>query len=179
MRPQSLVLPVLAVLVAVLVALFTIIVLGEDSDAPGVDSTPEATASAVPTDENGFGPAPQLGGNVIAIVPDHGATVTQAQATGNPAQGTSGICARVDFEGLPEGNKIMWVQMAVDGEIVTNQLAVSLSEDPAQQTEGTFCYQSDTPIEPGRHSAAVSITDPDNPTGESKQIVGWEFDVSG
>ena len=131
-----------------------------------------ATAPAIPAD---FGPAPKLGGNVKTISPAHAAQVKQASTRSPVAATPKGLCADVNFDGLPENG--LWFRVAFDGKEVTTKLswAVDSKENP---TNGRLCYAPAEGFPVGKHSAALSVQDPNNPAAPTRQIVGWAFEVT-
>ena len=59
-------------------------------------------------------------------------------------------------------------------EVTTKMTWVAASADAL---EGRGCYAPAEGFAPGRHYAAVSVQDPNNPAANPRQVVGWEFDV--
>lgn len=143
---------------------------GDGPDAPA--ATPGATGTpGIPED---FGPAPVLGGNITSITPEHGASVTQASTRTTNLGNPRGICAEVTFDGLPQ--YAQWFRMAVDGVEVTEELLwiVPTREQP---TTGKVCFTPEAGLAVGKHTAALAVQDPNNPLADSKQVVGWAFEV--
>ncbi len=141
--------------------------------------TPQAvqgTAAATATiDQSALGPAPVLGGNITAISPAHGAKVTQAQTRSPNPQNPQGLCAQVNFEGLPENAQ--WFRVAFDGVEVTEKLVwiVKSTTDPK---DGRVCYSPAEGFSVGRHSVAIAVQDPRNASVPTRQVVAWKFDVT-
>lgn len=130
--------------------------------------TPAATRAA-----NDYGPEPALGGNITKIAPAWGQKVSQ-QSTRSPDAGRpGGICAEVNFDGLPEN--VLWFRMAVNGVEVTQRLTwVAASQDA---TEGKMCFAPTEGLPTGRIQAAIAVQNPNNPQENTRQVVAWEFDV--
>jgi hypothetical protein len=146
---------------------------GDGPDEPAAASTPAVEGTpGIPDD---FGPAPLLGGNITAIFPEHGKTVAAALTKSLVDGDGKGVCAKVTFEGLPQ--YAQWFRMAVDGVEVTEELLwiVPTREAP---TNGTMCYTPKDGLSAGKHTAAIAVQDPNNPLAESKQVVGWAFEVA-
>lgn len=138
---------------------------------------PDASPTATPTrDRAAWGPAPVLGGNILVVSPEHATSVTRAATAMSGQVSPRGVCAEVSFEGLPQSGQ--WFRMAVDGEEVTASSDVYWFISSQEATEGTICYAPQAGLEPGRHTAAVSVQNPLNPSAETRQIVGWEFEVT-
>jgi len=138
----------------------------------GAGEPPEATATPDPGD---FGPAPDLSGHVTAISPGHAEVIPQAQTRtvdpGNPR----GVCAETDFEGLSGGG--VWFHMAVDAEIVTDKV-IWIVDSMETPTQGRVCYDPAGGLSVGRHTAAVSVRDPNNLNAPPREIVAWAFEVT-
>ena len=81
----------------------------------------------------------------------------------------------MNFDGLPENG--LWFRVAFDGKEVTTKLswAVDSKENP---TNGRLCYAPAEGFPVGKHSAALSVQDPNNPAAPTRQIVGWAFEVT-
>ena len=136
----------------------------------------QGTAAATATiDQGALGPAPVLGGNVISISPEHGATITQSKTRSPNPQNPQGLCAQVSFDGLPENAQ--WFRIAFDGQEVTEKLVwiVKSTTDPK---DGRVCYSPVDGFTIGRHSAAIAVQDPRNASVPTRQIVAWKFDVT-
>lgn len=138
---------------------------------------PDPAPTATPTrDPAAWGPDPVLGGNILVVSPEHATSVPRA-ATAMVGEVTPrGVCAEVNFEGLPQSGQ--WFRMAVDGQEVTASSDVYWFISSQDATEGTICYAPQAGLEPGRHTAAVSVQNPTNPAADPRQIVGWEFEVT-
>lgn len=141
-------------------------------------STAASTATVLPTRTTGFGQPPVLGGNVTKVSPEHGTTVTQ-QSTRSPiAERPGGVCAEVNFEGLPEN--FQWFRMAITQEgqsplEVTQELTLVAAGQDAE--EGKLCWAPEAGLPVGRYQAAIAVQNPNNPNESTRQLVGWEFDV--
>ncbi len=145
---------------------------GDGPDAPLVAPTATPTAGGTP----GFGPPPVLGGNILVLSPEHAASVPRVATAMVGQLSPRGVCAQVSFEGLPQSGQ--WFRMAVDGEEVTASSDVYWFVSSQEAEGGTICYAPEAGLEPGRHTAALSVTDPMNPAAEARQLVGWAFDVT-
>ncbi len=158
--------------VALAAALLSSAACGDGPDAPATGSTPGASGTpGIPDD---FGPAPLLGGNITKITPEHAAKVPQSSTVTTNLGDPKGICAEVTFDGLPQ--YAQWFRMAVDGVEVTEQLLwiVPTREAP---TRGKVCFTPEKGLAVGKHTAALAVQDPNNPLADSKQVVGWAFEV--
>lgn len=136
--------------------------------------TPVPTKTATPLASE-FGTAPVLGGNITKITPEHASKVTQA-STRSPIQTKpGGICAEVNFKDLPENAQ--WFRMVLDDTEVTTKLTwiVASRENPQ---DGKVCYAPVEGLTPGRHTAAMAVQDPRNPSSTTRQIVAWAFEVT-
>lgn len=130
--------------------------------------TPAATRAA-----NDYGPEPTLGGNITKIAPAWGQKVSQASTRSPDAGRPGGICAEVNFNGLPEN--ALWFRMAVNGVEVTQRLTwVAASQDA---TEGKMCFAPVEGLPTGRIQAAIAVQNPNNAQETTRQVVAWEFDV--
>lgn len=135
----------------------------------------ESPAAPTPTvDPTGFGPPPSLGGNVLAVRPEHAERIPQAETRTPDPTNPRGVCAEVSFVDAPETGR--WFHMAVDGELVTPDLTwiVSSQESPEG---GIMCYAPEEGLSVGRHDAAISVVDPTDPNARPRQIVAWAFEV--
>ena len=137
--------------------------------------SPTAVSGSATVDTQAYpGPDPKLGGNIKVITPTNGQTVTQADTRSPNPQRPRGICFEADFTGLEE--QILWFRMALDDKEVTE----SMTWVVASQTDnkgGRGCYAPAEGFAPGRHSAAVSVRNPNNANEPPKQIVAWRFEV--
>ncbi len=140
-------------------------------DGPDAGPTPTPTV-----DPSAWGPEPVLGGNITVVSPAHATSVPRAQTAMVGEFSPRGVCAEVNFEGLPQSGQ--WFRMAVDGQEVTASSDVYWFLSGQDATEGTICYAPQAGLEPGRHTAAISVQNPTNPAADPRQIVGWEFEVS-
>lgn len=148
---------------------------GDGPDAGPARTSPAGTSGAPGSTVTPFGAAPTLGQNVVKIYPTHAATVKQAAT--RPASPTSRgiLCADVSFEGLGNGNAQAF-RMAYDGSEVTEKLQWFIQA--ALPATGTVCYQPAEGLAIGRHTAALSVSNPNDLTGAPKQVVAWAFDVT-
>lgn len=161
----------LALLGAAPLAAFLLVACGDGKDD---DPTPSPGSSAT-APAGDFGPAPELGGNILKITPAHATKVTQAATRSPNPQRPEGTCAEVSFKDLPDTGR--WFRMAFDGAEVTTELTwiVSSNENP---TGGIMCYAPEEGFKVGKHQVAVSVQDPNNVQARTKQIVGWSFEVT-
>jgi hypothetical protein len=147
---------------------------GNGPDKPGTP-TPGTTAPRGAQTAAPYGPAPKLGGNITAITPGHAEKVAQQSTrTTNPAK-PNGVCFSVSFDGTPEYGQ--WFRMALDDQEVTTKLVWIVPSQNAPTT-GRACYAPVEGIAAGRHTAAVSVQNPRNPTEPTRQIVAWAFEVT-
>lgn len=146
---------------------------GACGDGPDEVATGTATAT---TDPSGFGDPPVLGGNITQVYPEHGTSVPQASTAMAGQLSPRGICAEVNFQDLPQSGQ--WFRMAVDGVEVTDSPDVYWFVPSQEPEEGTICYAPEQGLEPGRHTAALSVQDPMNPAAQARQLIGWAFDVT-
>lgn len=136
--------------------------------------TPTAQASAPSGSSDDFGPAPTLGGNIVKVSPAHAALVKQVSTRSPNATRPNGVCVEVSFEDLPESGR--WFRLALDGTEVTTELTWLVSSN-TNPTGGTMCFAPTEGIAVGKHTAAVSVQDPNNIQARSRQIVAWKFEV--
>lgn len=136
--------------------------------------TPTAQASATSGGSDDFGPAPTLGGNIVKVSPAHAAQVKQVSTRSPNATRPNGVCVEVSFEDLPELGR--WFRLALDGTEVTTQLVWRLGTN-TDPTGGTMCFAPAEGIAVGKHTAAVSVQDPNNIQARTRQIVAWKFEV--
>ncbi len=155
----------------VLVSLF-FAACGDGPDERLLDPTATPTTESDP----GFGAPPVLGGNILVLSPEHAATVPRVATAMVGQVSPRGVCAEVSFEGLPQSGQ--WFRMAVDGEEVTASSDVYWFISSNEADGGTICYAPVAGLEPGRHTAALSVQDPMNPAAEARQLVGWAFAVT-
>ena len=112
-------------------------------DAPS-EPTPTSAPGAPTVAEGAFGPAPPLGGNVLALRPAHGERISQPAT--RPASQTTpgGLCVEVSFTGTPEYGQ--WFRIAFDETEVTEEMTwfvppiveLSMPEIFEGQSEATF-----------------------------------------
>lgn len=158
-------------------------------DGPGVTGTP--TPRTVPTTagrtpDTGAsatawpGPAPRLTANITAITPTHGQQISQADTQSPDAGRPRGVCIEALFKDLPLGEGQLWFRMALDGKEVTDATGSTwlVPTQAADAIGGRFCYAPRAGFAPGRHTAAVSLQNPNNPNEPARQVVGWAFEVT-
>lgn len=167
--PRNVVLVSVAVLLVFVVA-GAAVWAGGNSDDPGAPQSPQSTAT-IPIDE--FGPAPTLGGWVLDVFPAHASAVPQELTRGDNS-GARGVCFEASFHDLPEN--ALWFRMAVDDKEVTTQGVWTVSSRDAPEG-GRFCYDPPEGLSVGLHTAAVTVQNPNNPAEETRQAVGWAFEV--
>jgi hypothetical protein len=159
------------------VAAGTIALGGSNDDST---STPAAAVTGTPADATAtaavgeFGPAPELGGNVLEVIPAHGARVSQQSTRSPDPQRPGGVCARVSFDGLPENAQ--WFRMQVDNTEVTSQLTWVVANADSPEG-GRVCWAPATGLSAGRHTVGIRVSDPKNPAAPAKQTVAWSFEV--
>lgn len=141
--------------------------------APSSAATPGASAS-IPAD---FGPAPKLGGNIDAITPEHGQKVTQRDTRSVDPARPRGLCAVVNFDNLSGQDTLRWFRMAFDGVEVTPELTWLVAPETGDRSGGRVCFAPTEGFKVGKHSAAVSVADPNNVSAAAKQTIGWAFEV--
>lgn len=127
---------------------------------------------AIPAD---FGPPPILGGNITKISPEHGQKVTQKSTQSPNPDRPGGICAEVNFKDLPEN--FQWFQMAVDDQRVTEKLTL-VAASQNNPTDGKICYAPAAGLSVGKHSAAIAVQSPRDPSVPTRQVVAWAFEVT-
>lgn len=141
---------------------------GGDDDSPSV---PVATP-----DPSSFGPAPSLDGSVVAIYPEHGATVKQEETRTGTEEFPGALCARVD---LAASNKNgTWYRVAVDATEVTTEL-IWVGIDPASRElpeQAMFCFDPPSGLRAGRIDASIVVQEP-NGISPPLEIVEWRFQV--
>ena len=137
-----------------------------------------ATQSAKPTqtpDAQPYpGPEPKLGGNITAITPANGQAITQLDSQSPNPERPRGVCFVADFKDLPEN--ALWFRMAVDDKEVTEELTI-LAASRDNPVGGRFCYAPKAGLAVGRHSAAVSVRNPNNDK-DLRQLVAWRFEIT-
>ena len=120
------------------------------------------------------GPAPKLGPNVTLITPTNGQSITQLDSQSPNPQRPRGVCFVADFKDLPEN--ALWFRMAVDDKEVTEELTI-LAASRGNPVGGRFCYAPKAGLAVGRHSAAVSVRNPNNDK-DLRQLVAWRFEIT-
>jgi hypothetical protein len=159
------------VLIAGVIAAVIILSGGGDDDPANTDSTP--TATSVPGDA--FGAAPTMTDHIHVVVPAHAETIQQGD-TIERSDRSIGICAEVTYQDLPQNN--LMFQMAIDGEIVTPDTTIEITEGTFDAPErGRLCYATEEGLALGVHDAAVAVQDPNNLSGPPSEVVGWKFEV--
>jgi hypothetical protein len=148
---------------------------GDGPDAPAATPTQRATATPTTAGDPAWpGPPPNLGTNVTAITPTHGQRVTQLDTRSPDPTRPRGVCFQASFDELPEN--ALWFRMAVDDREVTTEITwiVATRENPEG---GRACYAPAEGLAPGRHTAAVSVQNPNNPN-DIRELVAWAFEVT-
>ncbi len=135
----------------------------------GPDPSPTATPTLDPT---GFGPTPVLRDHIVALYPEHGASVTQASTRTTDPNNPQGVCAEIDYDGTQ-----LLALMAVNGQDVTAQ-TVLITDNPQDPTGARVCYDPPEGLPVGRVEAAVSVMEQDQLGQPPKQIAGWVFEVT-
>ena len=176
--------PVIALVAALIFAgaAALLFMAGGDGDSPADGSVATATASPVsntPVSEK-FGDPPRLGDNVEEVLPAWGQSVTQAQTVPVPdLSQPAGACAVINFQDAPD--QLRWFHMAYDGELVTHLTTAFLrssASDPDNPDGAILCYMPDEGLSVGVHTAAVSVTNPNDPNATPRQVVAWAFEVT-
>ena len=162
-------------------ALPAVLLFAACGDGPDTSGTP--TAEPTPADGTprptpaGYGPAPVLGGNVEAVSPAHAAKVTQKSTVTTNQLDPKGICAKVNFDGLPTSGQAF--RFIVDGKDVTAAGDTTwIVPDQKSPKDGTLCFAPKGGLVLGRHTAAIGVQSSTNVTDPYKQIVAWAFDVT-
>ena len=140
---------------------------------PSADAT--RTPGGIPED---FGPAPKLGGNIDGITPEHGQKVTQFDTRSPDPGRPRGLCAQVNFKDLGGQDTLRWFRMAYDGVEVTPELTWIVAPETGDRSGGRVCYAPDKGFTVGKHTAAISVADPNNVNVPAKQTIGWAFEVT-
>lgn len=163
-------------LAAVLCAAFGFAACGDGADV--ADPTTDASASGSPTvDQGEFGPAPKLGGNITALSPAYAQRVKQAATRSPDPSRPNGLCAEVNFEDLAGQDTLRWFRIAYDSTEVTADLTWLVAPNEKDRSGGTVCFAPKEGLTVGKHTAAISVEDPNNPAAPRKQIVAWAFEV--
>ena len=89
-----------------------------------------------------------------------------------------GLCAQVNFKDLGGEDTLRWFRMAFDGVEVTGDLTWIVAPETGDRSGGRVCYAPDLGFAPGKHTAAISVADPNNINVPAKQTIGWAFEVS-
>lgn len=139
--------------------------------ACGDGPDPEPTVAPTP-DLSGFGPTPVLRDHIVAVYPEHGASVTQASTRTTDPSDPQGVCAEIEYDGTQ-----LLALMAVNGEDVTAQ-TVLITDDPENPSGARVCYDPPEGLPVGRVEAAVSVMEQDGLGQPPKQIAGWIFEVT-
>lgn len=147
---------------------------GADDDAK---STPGPESTAAPGIPGDFGEAPKLGGNITAITPAHAARVKQATTRSPNPSRPNGLCAEVNFDDFAGQDTLRWFRIAYDKTEVTGDLTWALAPKEADRKGGTVCFAPTEGLAVGKHTAAISVQDPNNPAAPTKQILAWAFEV--
>lgn len=164
-------------LVAVLCAALSFAACGDGPDDDADPTTDPASSATAGGDEAEFGPPPTLGGNITALSPAYGERVKQAATRSpNPAR-PNGLCAEVNFDNLSGQDTLRWFRIAYDTAEVTGDLTWVVAPDENQRSGGTVCYAPEEGLSVGKHQAAISVEDPNNPAAPRKQIISWGFEV--
>lgn len=122
------------------------------------------------------GPAPRFGTNVTAITPQHGTKVTQADTRSPNPTKPRGVCFVASFKDLGD-DAARWFRMAVDDKEVTTQDFTWIVSDNDQPEGGRGCYAPVDGLKVGKHTAAVSVQNPNNPSEPTRELVSWAFEV--
>lgn len=156
-------------------ALFAFAACGDGPDDADATPTPAASATrGIPAD---FGPAPQLGGNIDAITPGHAQKVTQADTRSPDPARPRGLCAVVNFKDLGGEDTLRWFRMAYDDLEVTGDLTWLVAPETGDRSGGRVCFAPDQGFTVGKHTAAISVADPNNINVPAKQTIAWAFEV--
>jgi hypothetical protein len=141
---------------------------GDDDPAPAAD--PDATPTLTAGD---FGPPPTLGEWVVSVFPVHASVVPRSLTQTTNPNNPRGVCFEASFIGLPQS--ALHFRMAVDEQEVTTE-GIWIVDSEENPTRGTFCFDPAEGLEPGVHTAAIVVQDPDG-VSEPRQIVAWAFEV--
>jgi hypothetical protein len=172
--------PPYAILIAGLVLIGGVIAASVLAASGGGDDDPPAStdATATPTraaDDDPWGDPPVMTAHIHRVTPEHRGAIQQTQTIERPDQ-PGRICAEVSYEDLPQNN--LHFQMAIAGEIVTQQTSIQIIQGTAEAPErGLLCYASPEGLELGIHDAAVAVQDPNNLAGPPSEVVAWKFEV--
>ncbi|MEX1104268.1 MAG: hypothetical protein WED87_08455, partial [Dehalococcoidia bacterium] len=159
------------VLIAGVIAAVIILSAGGDDDPAAASGTATPTSPA----SDDFGQPPVMTPHIHTVSPDHAGRIQKAQTVERP-NSSSGVCAEVTYQDLPQNN--LMFQVAVDGEIVTPSTTVEIIEGTFEDPKrGRICYATPEGLALGVHSAAVAVQDPNNLTGPPTEVVGWKFEV--
>jgi len=154
-------------------------VIGFAACGDGADDTDPTTdpASSATVNQGDFGPAPKLGGNITALSPAYAQRVKQAATRSPDPSRPNGLCAEVNFEDLAGQDTLRWFRIAYDNAEVTGELTWIVAPDEDDRSGGTVCFAPEEGLTVGKHTAAISVEDPNNPAAPRKQIVSWAFEV--
>ncbi|MBI2766492.1 MAG: hypothetical protein HYX53_11360 [Chloroflexi bacterium] len=153
---------------------------GSSGAAPAAARTAgSATPAATRTPNLGSAP-PRLGGNIMKVTPAHGSRVTQASTRTTDPNKPSGLCIDVSFAGIGGENALMWFRLVLDASEVTVAPGITWGgfDNPDAPTRGRLCYAPPGGLQPGLHTAAAAVRDPnDISNAPAMQIVSWVFEV--
>lgn len=164
-------------LAAILCATLAFAACGDGADDDDADATPDAETSSTPGIPGDFGPAPKLGGNITALRPEHAASVKQATTRSPDPTRPRGLCAEVSFDDLGGQDTLRWFRIAYDSTEVTGELTWALAPKEEDRSGGTVCFAPTEGLAVGKHTAAISVQDPNSPAAPTKQLVAWAFEV--
>lgn len=122
-----------------------------------------------------FGPTPALGGHILAVFPEHGASIAQAATRTVDERQPQPPCFSVDFTGLAE--QAQWFRVQVDGVEVTPRLTWVVPSNPRPGASPRGCYGTAEGLSVGRHTVTIVVRDPRNAAAPIRQVVTWSFDV--
>jgi hypothetical protein len=149
---------------------------GEDAPPLGPDPTPTSVPFAGPTLPLFATPAAPAR-HVVKYTPENGAKISQASTRTADARFPNGICADVDFEGLPENAQ--WFRIGVDNVEVTTTRDISwIVKSTTEPKDGRICYAPREGLSIGKHSAIIVVRNPLSQTEPPRQVVEWTFEVT-
>ena len=122
-----------------------------------------------------FGPTPALGGHVLAVFPEHGASIAQAATKTVDPTSPQPPCFSADFTGLAE--QAQWFRVKVDGVEVTPKLTWVVPSNPRPGATPRGCFATAEGLSVGRHTVTVLVRDPRDAKAADRQVVSWSFDV--
>src|SRR5688500_16255465 len=154
-------------------------VIGFAACGDGAGDTDPTTdpASSATVNQGDFGPAPKLGGNITAHSPAYAQRVKQAATRSPDPSRPKELCAEVNFEDLAGQDTLRWFRIAYDNAEVTGEHTWIVAPDENDRSGGTVCFAPEEGLTVGKHTAAISVEDPNNPAAPRKQIVSWAFEV--